>query len=137
MTCQAGDWVGGLFELGGIGSNNHHMSLALSGRADVSVPRGVSEAYRREVKRQERRAARHINQDIGYVAGTVEHLFRGRKNDRGCRSRWDIFVNNDFDRLEDLKGGGRGVLEFATNKPRPRHDCDLSPHSRNEDIESL
>ena len=26
---------------------------------------------------------RHINRNIGYVQGTVEHLFHGRKTDRG------------------------------------------------------
>jgi hypothetical protein len=67
------------------------------------VPGGVADAYRREVMRWEGRALRHINRNIGYVPGTVEHLFHGRKTDRGYQSRWDMFVKHDFDPLEDLK----------------------------------
>ena len=116
-TRQAFDWVGGLFELGGMGSGDHHMSLALIGQADSSVPSGVSEAHAARVKRWEGRALRHINRNIGYVPGTIEHLFHGRKTDRGYQSRWEIFVKNAFDPLEDLKRNSHGVLEFASNKP--------------------
>ena len=125
MTRQAFDWVGGLFELGGMGSGDHHMSLALIGHADVSVPQGVSAAYRREVKRWEGRALRHINRNIGYVSGTIEHLFHGRKTDRGYQSRWDMFLKHNFDPQEDLKHNSHGVLEFASNKAELRHDFDL------------
>jgi hypothetical protein len=137
MTRQAFDWLGGLFELGGMGSGDHHMSLALIGEGDASVPGGVADAYRREVKRWEGRALRHVNRNIGYVPGTVEHLFHGRKTDRGYQSRWEMFVQNDFDPLEDLKRNSHGVLEFASNKPELRHDFDLYLQSRNEDINSL
>ncbi len=80
---------------------------------------------------------RHINRNIGYVPGTIEHLFLVRKSDRGYQSRWEIFVKNAFDPLEDLKRNSHGVLEFASNKPELRHEFDLYLHNRNEDINSL
>ena len=134
MTRQAFDWVGGLFEQGGMGSGDHHMALALIGEADASIPASIPDAYRREVKRWESRAVRHINRNIGYVPGTVEHLFHGRKSDRGYQSRWDMFVKHGFDPLEDLKRNSHGVLEFASNKPGLRHDFDTYLQSRNEDF---
>lgn len=137
MTRQAFDWVGGLFEAGGMGSGDHHMALALVGGADSSMPGGTSGAYRAEVKRWESRARRHINGNIGVVAGTVEHLFHGRKGDRGYQTRWGMFVDHGFDPHEDLKRNSHGVLEFAGNKPDLRHDFDLYLQSRNEDINSL
>jgi hypothetical protein len=137
MTRQAFDWVGGLFELGGMGSGDHHMSLALVGMGNASVPHSVAEAYRREVLRWEGRALRHINRNVGYCQGTIEHLFHGRKTDRGYQSRWAMFLKHDFDPLEDLKRNSHGVLEFASNKPELRHDFDLYLQSRNEDINSL
>jgi hypothetical protein len=137
MTRQAFDWVGGLFELGGMGSGDHHMALALVGGGDVSVPPQCSQAYRREVLRWQSRAVRHINFNIGYVRGTIEHLFHGRKPDRGYQSRWGMFLTHGFDPLEDLKRNSHGVLEFAGNKPELRHDFDLYLRSRNEDINSL
>ena len=137
MTRQAYDWLGGLFELGGMGSGDHHMALGLAGAADASMPGGTGDVYRAAVKQWEARALRHVNYNIGYVAGTLEHLFHGRKSDRGYRSRWDMFVRHQFDPLEDLKRNSHGVLEFASNKPELRHDFDLYLQSRNEDINSL
>ena len=137
MTRQAFDWVGGLFELGGMGSGDHHMALALIGQGAASVPKSCSDAYHREVDRWANRAVRHINFNLGYVRGTIEHLFHGRKPDRGYQSRWDMFLRNGFDPLEDLKRNSHGVLEFASNKPELRHDFDLYLMSRNEDINSL
>jgi len=106
-------------------------------RGNASVPSGVSDAHRREVERWEGRALRHINRDIGYVSGTIEHLFHGRKADRGYQSRWDMFVKHDFDPLEDMKRNSHGVPEFASNKPELRHDFGLYLQNRNEDINSL
>ena len=137
ITRDAYDRIGGLFELGGMGSGDHHMALALIGHADASMPGGTGDAYRAEVKRWEARAVRHINGNIGYVPGTIEHLFHGRKIDRAYETRWQMFVQHGFDPLDDLKRNSHGVFEFAQNKPELRHDFDLYLHARNEDINAL
>jgi hypothetical protein len=137
MTRDAYDRLGGLFELGGMGSGDHHMALALTGHAAFSVPEDAGETYRREVLRWQERALRHVNFNIGYVPGTIEHLFHGRKSDRGYQSRWEMFVQHGFDPHEDLKRNSFGVLEFATNKPALRRAFDLYLMSRNEDINSV
>ncbi len=137
ITRDAYDRVGGLFEFAAMGAGDHHMALALIGEVDASLPASVTPAYRAEVKRWEARALRHINRNIGYVAGTLEHLFHGRKADRGYQTRWDLFVRHQFDPHEDLKRNSYGVLELATNKPELRHDFDLYLHARNEDANTL
>ena len=137
MTRQAYDWVGGLFEVGGMGSGDHHMALSLVGGAYASMPGGTVESYRRHVKRWEARARHHINRNIGYVSGIIEHLFHGRKADRGYQSRWDMFLDHGFDPDEDLKRNSFGVLEWAGNKPELRREFDRYLQSRNEDINSL
>jgi hypothetical protein len=35
------DRIGGLFELGGMGSGDHHMALGISGLADYSIPEEI------------------------------------------------------------------------------------------------
>lgn len=40
------DKSGRLFELGGMGSGDHHMALSLTGNARSSLPAGVSANYR-------------------------------------------------------------------------------------------
>lgn len=78
-----------------------------------------------------------MDRNIGYVGGTLEHMFHGRKGDRGYQSRWDMFVKHGFDPHEDLKRNSHGVLEFAGNKPELRREFDRYLQSRNEDINAL
>ena len=132
-TRQAYAWVGGLFELGGMGSGDHHMALALAGLAAQSLPGDVSAAYRDAVMRWQSHALQHVNGNVGYVPGTLEHMFHGKKADRGYVSRWDMFLQHGFDPGTDLKRNADGVLEFALNKPALRHDFDLYLRARNED----
>ena len=78
MTRDAYERVGGLIEIGGAGSGDHHMALGLVGEASRSVPTGMTATYRAEVVRWGNRAGHHINGNIGFVPGTIEHLFHGR-----------------------------------------------------------
>ena len=109
------------------------MALALVGRAEMSMPGGTSPSYVRHVMRWQERALRHVNGNIGCVPGTIEHSFHGRKAERGYQSRWDMFVEHQFDPDEDLKLNHNGVYEFATNKPLLRRAFDRYLQSRNED----
>jgi hypothetical protein len=136
-TRQALDGVGGLLEIGGMGSGDHHMALGLAGHAERSMPANTTESYRRHVMRWQARALAHVNGNIGYVPATIEHRFHGRKADRGYVSRWDMFVEHQFDPDEDLKKNSYGVIEWAGNKPELRRQFDLYLRSRNEDANSL
>ncbi len=136
-TRQALDWLGGLFEVGGMGSGDHHMALALAGQGTSSLPGGCSAPYREHVMRWQARALAHINGNIGYVPGTIEHRFHGRKADRGYLSRWDMFIRHGFDPETDLKRNTFGVFEWTGNKPDLRREFDLYLRSRNEDVNVL
>jgi hypothetical protein len=127
------DRVGGLFDVGGMGSGDHHMALAMVGKADRSVPGGVHESYRRHVMRWQERALTHINGRVGYVAGTIEHRFHGSKPKRNYIGRWDMFVKHQFDPNEDLKLNAYGVYELAGNKPELALDFARYLASRQED----
>ncbi len=131
------DRIGGLFEVGGMGSGDHHMALGLVGQADKSMPAGTNGAYRDAVKLWEQRATTHVNSKIGFAPGIIEHRFHGRKSDRGYVSRWDMFVDHQFNPNTDLKRNSYGVLEFAGNKPDLEREFDRYMRSRNEDINSL
>lgn len=137
ITRQAFDQVGGLFEVGGMGSGDHHMALALVGRGEASMPRGTYPRYAEHVMRWQTRALQHINLNIGCVPGAIEHLFHGRKANRNYVGRWDMFLNHRFNPDDDLKRNAFDVLEFATNKPDLRHDFDLYLQSRIEDANTL
>lgn len=129
--------VGGLIEICGMGSADHHMALGLVGQIDRSYPHGTNQNYIKHLKMWEARATRSANFNLGFVPQTIEHYFHGRKQDRGYVSRWDMFVEHDFDPNTDLKKNTYGVVEFAGNKPELIRSWDNYMRSRREDVESL
>lgn len=136
-TRQAYDWVGGFFDVAGMGSADHHQALSFVGLAERSMPHGTSRNYRDLVMQWQDRAIRHINYNLGYVHGTVEHQFHGRKGDRGYLSRWGMFVKHGFDPVTDLKRNSSGVYEWAGNKPELIREWDNYMRTRNEDSNTL
>lgn len=131
------DRLGGLLEIGGMGSGDHHMALAFTGNVDASVPDTVHPHYIDALKRWEARAATHVCGKLGFVHGTIEHLFHGRKGNRNYLGRWDMFVKHDFDPHSDLKRNSFGVIEFSGNKPQLELDFDRYLRSREEDVNTL
>jgi hypothetical protein len=120
-----------------MGSGDHHMALGLAGQADASIPLGAHPSYIRAVKQWEARALTHINRKIGFVRGTIEHAFHGRKADRKYVPRWDMFLKFGFDPSADLKRNTFGVLEFAGNKPTLERAFDRYMREREEDVNTL
>jgi hypothetical protein len=127
------DWTGGLFDLGGMGSGDHHMALALVGQVERSWPAGASQSYRTHLLRWQDRATRFVNGRIAPLPGIIEHRFHGSKQKRGYLDRWAMFVRHGFDPDSDLKRNTSGVLEWAGNKPELEREWDLYLRSRRED----
>ena len=125
--------LGGLFEKGAVGAGDHHMALSLIGKADRSMPAGVTDGYRKHVKAWENRALKVINGSIGFVGGTIEHMFHGSKDNRKYVDRWDILTQYKFDPDTDLVKNYQGVVELDGNKPGMAHDLDRYFKQRYED----
>lgn len=136
-TRQALEWLGGLIETGALGAGDHHMAHALVGKAHLSLPGHVTDGYRAPILQWQERALRHINFKLGFIPGTIEHSFHGRKEDRKYVDRWSIIQKHKFDPILDLKRNLHGVVELAGNKPELSHDLDKYFRQRNEDSNSL
>lgn len=137
-TRNAIEALGGLVESAALGAGDHHMALALIGKVKMSIPGGVTAGYMRPLIQWQQRAARHINENIGYLDGsTIEHSWHGRKDDRKYIQRWEIITKNEFDPDADLKRNIWGVLELTGNKPHLRHDVDVYFRQRNEDANAM
>jgi len=134
---RALDRIGGLFELGGMGSGDHHMALGMVGAHEASLPPSVTAGYHNSVAAWSWRAAAEINGKLGFVHGTIEHPFHGRKSDRGYQSRWAMFLDSGFDPATDLKRNTYGVLEFSGAKPDLERAFDRYLRSREEDVNTL
>ena len=136
-TRQALERLGGLLDVAALGAADHHMALALIGRAAESLPGGIHPNYRRAVLRWQEWATRHTSGNIGYVPGSIEHRWHGSKNLRKYVDRWSILLKHDFDPVEDLKRNTSGILELAGNKPAFHRDIDAYFRQRNEDAVTL
>jgi len=127
------DRVGGLFEDGGMGSGDHIMALALIGRVEAAVPRGVDPAFMAIAKAWQATALSQVNKRLGYAHQTIEHQFHGAKKNRGYNSRWGMFLEHNFNPITDLKKNSYGVIEFSGNKPELERLWDNYLRSREED----
>ncbi len=132
-TRPALEQLGGLLDMAALGAGDHHMALALIGRAEESLPGAIHPNYRRAVMRWQERAMQHSLGNLGYVPGTIEHQWHGSKELRKYIGRWDILIRNRFDPVEDLKRNTSGLLELAGNKPAFGQDIDRYMRQRNED----
>ena len=136
-TRQALEHLGGLIETAALGAADHHMALALTGQVELSLPGGITEAYRRPLRRWQLRAMRHIAGNIGCIDGTIEHAWHGAKSRRRYVERWDVLTTHCFDPDEDLKRNVWGVLELAGNKPALARDIDAYFRARSEDANTM
>ena len=55
------DRVGGLLEIGAMGSGDYHMALGIVGKYEASVPEGVSQGYKNSIASWANRAAFEVN----------------------------------------------------------------------------
>ena len=136
-TRRALTLLGGLIETAALGAADHHMALALVDRVRESVPGGISDGYMRPLLRWQDRARQHIAGNIGYVPGSIEHIWHGAKTKRAYIDRWSTLTRNDFDPEQDLIRNTWGVLELAGNRPQLRLDIDRYFRARDEDSNSL
>ena len=136
-TRHAIESLGGLLEIGILGAGDHHMAGGLVGLADRSMPGGISPGYKRFVMQWQQRSSVHINRNIGFIPGTIEHSWHGRKEDRKYVDRWKVLVDNKYDPDTDIKYNSSRVLELAGNKTKLAFDIDAYFRSRSEDTNSI
>lgn len=122
-----------LLEVGVLGAGDHHMMGALIGKAHLTVPAKMHPAYRKRVLDWQARAAEVVNQDLGYVRGTILHNFHGAKSNRRYVSRWDVLVKHEFDPDADVYANAQGVLELSEKRPELRDAVRRYFKQRNED----
>lgn len=129
--------TGGLFEYGGVGAGDHHMALAMVNNAHMSIPKNVNSGYKAILMSWQNRAQTFPGLKLGHTNHTIEHSFHGRKENRSYNTRWQMFLDHNFDPIYDVKRNTYGVLEFAGNKPQLEKEWDRYLRGRNEDINSL
>jgi hypothetical protein len=131
------DDIGGLYEQAGMGAADHTMAVALTGKWQLGVNKGMGAGYRASVGAWSDRAYALVKGKLGFTGDTIEHPFHGKKVNRGYQNRWTMFVDAGFDPTADLKKNTYGVLEFSGNKPALELQWLNYLRSRDEDVNSL
>ncbi len=130
---EAWDAVGGMIDIGILGSGDRHMAAGLLGEVETSIFSNVHPNYRRALVQWQDRALEHVKMNIGYVPGTLVHHFHGLKADRKYRSRWQILEKHQFDPDTDITRDGDGLLRLRGNKIQLRNDIQQYFRQRSED----
>lgn len=134
---EALDAVGGLIDWAILGAADRHMACSLIGHADQSLPKAVfpkmSEGYRYLLKEWERRAESRIKRDVGYMAGTIQHMYHGPKVKRGYASRWRILTDHQYNPLRDLYTATDGLYQLDDDNIKLRDAIRRYFRSRQED----
>lgn len=110
--------LGGLLDIGILGSSDRHMSLALLGIVEQSRSEELSSGYKQALKAWQDRADRYIRKDVGFCSGGIFHFWHGAKKNRGYSSRWKILIDQQFDPYTDLKRDTQGLYQLETHSDR-------------------
>lgn len=127
------DDLGGLFDLGILGSSDHHMAWALVGKVLEAAPKGLSAGYKRALLEWQERARIHVRGQVGYVPGTIHHHWHGKKRDRKYADRWAILLDHGFDPDHDIKRDWQGLHLLTDYGRRMEGDIRKYLMGRNED----
>jgi hypothetical protein len=127
------DDLGGLIDIGILGSGDHHMGRALVGQVEGSVAKGMSAAYLDALRLWQERAELHVQRDLGVVNGLLLHQWHGKKANRFYQDRWKILVDAKFDPFRDLKKDSQGLWQLNGRNIRLRDGIRAYFRARDED----
>ena len=130
---EAWDRMGGMIDRAICGAGDHHMALALIGKAEKSLPGGIHANYRAMVLDWQTRAEEFVKRDIGHLPGTILHHFHGWKPDRQYQGRWSILTSENYDPATDVAVDSSGMLRLTDAKPGLRDKLRKYFRTRMED----
>ncbi len=112
--------LGGLGDIGLLGSGDHHMAAALIGKVANTIHGKMHPNFLKYWARWQDRAEKHIKRNIGYVPGLILHYWHGSKVSRRYVDRWKILVEEKYDPELDLSYDFQGVLQLTDRNIRLR-----------------
>jgi len=136
---RALDDLGGLMDWVMGGSADHYMARALFNKLKDTYPR-IEQfvwGYQRPCFEWQSRAQRFIRQNVGYMEGTVYHMWHGPKNKRGYMERAAFLAKTGFNPVHHLKRDWQGLYQLnddgSPNSIRIRDGLRLCARLRDED----
>jgi len=137
-TRKAYEKMGGLYDLGILGSGDNIMMLSLIKNGQKALSDQNHENYLQSVADFQDRVK---NLRFGYVPTTIRHYFHGVKKNRKYAERWQILINHDYnpDTFVTRRDDGllvptslcpQGLLEDIMKYFRERNEDDFAAFCR-------
>jgi hypothetical protein len=132
-TRKAYEQMGGLLDVGVLGSGDNLMLFSILGIAEKTLNYNYSASYKSSIMEFQERA-RGLR--FGYVPGVIRHHFHGSKVNRKYTERWQILIKHEFDPCIHATKDSNGVIvPTAECPPDFLNDVMNYFRERNEDEE--
>ena len=123
--------MGGLYDLGILGSGDNIMALSIIGQGKKSIHKDSTEQYKESICNFELRVS---NLRLGYVPGVIRHHYHGSKQNRKYSERWKILVDYMYNPYSFIKLNSNGIIIPTGECPKQLLDDILNYfRERNED----
>jgi hypothetical protein len=123
--------IGGLYELGILGSGDNIMALSFIQKAKMATNEDYSEEYKQSIYDFEKKV-KLVR--VGYVPGIIRHFYHGSKKNRNYENRWKMLTDHNYSPNIHVTKDENGVLIPTDECPRGLLD-DITNYfkSRNDD----
>jgi len=131
ITRTAYDRIGGLYELGILGSGDNIMLFCLIGNGVRSINEKSTEDYKNTILEYQEKMK---NLRFGYTPGVIRHHFHGSKKNRKYSERWQILIDHNYSPTLHITQNKKGIL-IPTRKFPTQLKIDIMDYfrQRNED----
>ena len=92
-----------LYDLDPVGNSDVLQLMAWLGKWDNSCILNLLPQYRKEFLIWAWNSYQNVQSDIGYVKGSLEHIYHGKQQDRRYRPRNQILIDNNYVPSKDLR----------------------------------
>jgi hypothetical protein len=107
ITRRAYERIGGLYDVGVLGSGDNIMALSLMNKIESTMNMDYSDGYKESMLTFQRKANKLR---LGYVPGVIRHYYHGSKKNRNYTERWKILIDHQFCPIKHLTYDSNGVL---------------------------
>ena len=107
ITRKSYEKLGGLFQMGILGSGDNVMALSLIGKVDIIINEKYSNEYKNSILSYQKNA-KTIR--LGYVPGVIRHHYHGKKINRKYVERNEIIIKHNYSPTLHLTTDEKGIL---------------------------
>jgi len=130
-TRKAYEKMGGIYDLGILGSSDNIMALAFIQNGLKGVNDESTDGYKKTISTFQENVK---GLRLGYTPGVIRHYFHGSKANRKYKERWQILVSHKYDPITFIKKNNDNLLIPSNICPKELLD-DIEQYfkERNED----